>query len=144
MIKNLGDTFFLGGVGEDIFGESYRAQIARQDPVNKHLLMKFLREYIHWHETNGKFYDGYQHDKRKLHFLSAMRWAWAGAGVSFAAIIINPNFTSKFQSFYLRKFSCLLFGLIGYHWGRKKMDYHMLNMMLKMHDYLPLEVKRAL
>ena len=73
-----------------------------------------------------------------------MRYFWAAAGVSFAAIIVNPNFTSKFQSFYLRKFSCVFFGLIGYHWGRKKHDFQLLNMMLKMHDYFPLEIKRAL
>ena len=50
MIKGVGDLFFLGGVGEDIFGETYTARIARPDPTNKYLLMKMLREYITWHE----------------------------------------------------------------------------------------------
>jgi hypothetical protein len=44
----------------------------------------------------------------------------------------------------LRKISVLGFGLIGYAWGRKKQDFHLLNMLLKMHDYFPLEIKRAL
>lgn len=46
MIKGTGDAFFLGGVGEDIFGETYAARIATRDPTNKYLLMKMLREYI--------------------------------------------------------------------------------------------------
>ena len=40
MIKGTGDVIFPGGIGEDIYGEPYRAQIAFLDPVNKHLLMK--------------------------------------------------------------------------------------------------------
>ncbi len=50
MLKGVGDYFFIGGVGEDIFGETFAARIARQDDVNKYLLMKMLREYIQWHE----------------------------------------------------------------------------------------------
>ncbi len=143
MLKGPGDLLYLGGVGEDIFGETYAARIARKDHENKYLLMKMLKEYIHWHEQNHRFYDGYQSDKSKLHFLSAAKWAWAFGGFCFAGTIINPNFTSK-SSFYMRKFNVLLFAGIFYAWGRKKEDYHMLNMMLKMHDYFPLEIKRAL
>jgi hypothetical protein len=40
MIKSSGDLFFLGGVGEDVFGETFAGRIARPDPVNKHLLFK--------------------------------------------------------------------------------------------------------
>jgi len=29
MLKGTGDLLFLGGVGEDIFGETYSARIAR-------------------------------------------------------------------------------------------------------------------
>ena len=59
MIKSTGDLFFHGGFGEDIFGETYAARIAKRDEPNKYLLMKMLREYIQWHEKNGKFYEGY-------------------------------------------------------------------------------------
>jgi hypothetical protein len=66
MIKGVGDLFFLGGVGEDIFGETYTARIAMKDPTNKFLLMKMLKEYITWHENNHHFYKDYESDKRKL------------------------------------------------------------------------------
>ena len=46
MLKSTGDLLFLGGVGEDIFGETYAARIIRPDPENKYLLMKMLRNYI--------------------------------------------------------------------------------------------------
>lgn len=143
MLKGPGDLFFLGGVGEDIFGETYTARIARQDNNNKYLLLKMLRNYIQWHEANGRFYDGYESDKSRLKVLSGMKWAYAGAGVVFAGTIINPNFTAR-TSFYLRKVNIVLWALIGYHWGRKKQDYQLLNMLLKMNDYFPLEIKRAM
>ena len=72
-----------------------------------------------------------------------MKWLWAFGGFTFAATVVNPNFTAR-SSFYFRKINVVLFALVGYHWGRKKQDYHLLNMMLKMHDYFPLEIKRAL
>jgi len=143
MLKGAGDLFFLGGVGEDIFGETYTARIARQDHENKYLLIKMLRNYIQWHETNGRFYEGYDSDKSHLKMLGAMKWAYGFGGFVFAGTIINPNFTAK-SSFYLRKVNVVLWALIGYSWGRKKQDYHLLNMMLKMNDYFPLEIKRAL
>jgi hypothetical protein len=79
-----------------------------------------------------------------MQVLGAAKWGWTLGGVAFAGMVINPNFTSKYSAFYLRKFSVVFFGLIGYHWGRKKEDFHLLNMLLKMHDYFPLEVKRAM
>ena len=143
MLKGAGDLFFTGGVGEDVFGETYAGRIARQDHDNKYLLIKMLREYIQWHEKNGRFYDEYSSDRTKLQFLGTMKYVWAFGGFCFAGTIINPNFTSK-SSFYMRKFNVLFLATIGYAWGRKKQDYHLLNMMLKMHDYFPLEIKRAL
>ena len=134
----------LGGAGEDIFGETYSARIASLDQSNRYLLMKMMREYVQWHEKNGRFYDNYDYDKKKLQVLSGLKWVWGLAGVGFAGIVVNPNFTSKFGAYYLRKISVVSFALIFYHFGRKKQDYHMLNMMLKMHDYFPLEVKRAM
>ncbi len=119
MLKGTGDLLYLGGVGEDIFGETYAARIARPDPENKYLLTKMLREYIQWHEKNARFYDGYEADKKKLLFLGASKWAWGFAGFCFAGTIINPNFTSK-SSFYMRKVNVVLWALIGYAWGRKK------------------------
>ena len=119
MLKGPGDLLFLGGVGEDIFGETYAARIARPDPENKYLLMKMLRNYIQWHEANGRFYDGYESDKSYLKFLSASKYAYGLGGFCFAATIINPNFTQR-SSFYFRKVNVVLWALIGYAWGRKK------------------------
>lgn len=59
MIKSATDHFFTGGFGEDIFGETYSARIAIPDESNKYLLMQMLRDYINWHEKNGRFYDNY-------------------------------------------------------------------------------------
>lgn len=143
MLKATGDLFFLGGVGEDVFGETYAGRIAKADDQNKFLLMKMLRSYISWHEQNGRFYDNYDNDKSKLAALSRRKYMWGFTGFVFAGTIINPNFTAK-SSFYLRKINVVLWALIGYHWGRKKQDFHLLNMMLKMNDYFPLEIKRAL
>ena len=120
MIKGVGDLFYLGGVGEDIFGESYTGRIARKDPTNKYLLLKQLQEYVRWHEQNGRFYDEYSYDKKKLRVLGLMKWAWAAGGVCFAGIIVNPNFTSKYGAFYLRKISVVFWGTVFYAYGRKK------------------------
>ena len=38
MSVSLGDMMFLGGVGADIFGETHRAQIYKEDKVNHMLL----------------------------------------------------------------------------------------------------------
>ena len=143
MMKSTGDLLFLGGVGEDIFGETYTARIAKKDNENKYLLIKMVRDYIRWHETNHRFYEGYDSDKAYLKFLGTTKYGWGAAGFVFAATVINPNFTSK-SSFYMRKMNVVLWAMIGYHWGRKKQDFHLLNMMLKMNDYFPLEIKRAL
>ena len=58
-------------------------------------------------------------------------------------MVVNPNFTAR-HSFYLRKFNVVLFATVGYAWGRKKQDQVLWHMLLKMNDYFPLEVKRAL
>ena len=66
MLKGTWDLLFFEGVGDDVFGETYTARIAGQDPENKYLLINMLREYIMWYEQNARFYDGYLQDKQKL------------------------------------------------------------------------------
>jgi hypothetical protein len=100
MLKGVSDLLYTGGVGEEIFGETYIGRIARQDYDNKYLLTKMHREYIKWHEKNASFYDNYDYEKKKLYFLGAMKYAWAFGGFVFAGTIINPNFTSK-SSIYM-------------------------------------------
>ena len=48
-----------------------------------------------------------------------MSCLYAMAGVAFAGIVFNPNFTSR-NSWYLRKLTPIFFGAIGFQWGRKK------------------------
>ena len=39
---------FFGGMGSDIFGETFTGQMEVNDPVNDYLRNKYLREYMHW------------------------------------------------------------------------------------------------
>ena len=71
------------------------------------------------------------------------KWAWTGVGFCFAAMVVNPNFTHR-QSYYLRRLWPVVFAGIGYQWGRKIESHNMLCTMVRMHEYLPLEVKRAM
>ena len=75
-----------------------------------------------------------------LHY---QKWAIVLASVSFAAVIINPNFTQR-RSYYMRKIIPFTFGLIGYQYGYRCENLHMTNMLLQMNDYLPIEVRRAM
>ena len=64
-------------------------------------------------------------------------------GAGFAALIINPNYTSH-TSTYMRRLNVFIGAGTGYFWGKKKRDQHHLVMQLRVHDYLPHEVKMAL
>ena len=44
----------------------------------------------------------------------------------------------------MRKISIFAFSIIGYNFGARYADDQTCMMMLKMNDYLPLEIKRAL
>ena len=65
------------------------------------------------------------------------------AGFSFAAIVINPNYTRR-RSWYIKKMNCVLFGLIGTQWAIKLQNEAILELMLRNYDYFPHEVKRTL
>ena len=56
------DGFFMGGVGSDIFGETFTARNLNQDLVNDYLLKKYFREYIEWQRTNHRFHDNFESD----------------------------------------------------------------------------------
>ena len=141
--QRFSDRLFPSSQGEEIFGEVDRAQITRVDPVNKQLFITMMKDYLQYHEKNFRFYDDYEADKASLYRKRTLKWVYAFTGVLFAAAVVNPNFTSK-RSFYLRKINCALWGSIFFAWGQKKEDYHTLNMSMRMNDYFPHEVKRAL
>ena len=44
----------------------------------------------------------------------------------------------------MRKLNPILWGAIGLQWGVKKEGDHLTNMMLRMNDYFPFEVRRCL
>lgn len=142
MFQGLRDVLFPMGFGSDLFGEQFSARIGFKDDNNKYLFMQMTRDYLRWHETNHRFYDGYKEDKQNLHFRRLVTNFYGVAGFCFAAIVINPNFTSK-SSFYLRKINCVLLAYTFYAWGKKREDQLLQNMLLKMNDYFPLEIKRA-
>ena len=137
------DGIFLGGVGADVFGEHNAARNAFPDKTNDFLRNKYLAEYINWHRENHRFYEGFESDFQKQKLLRYQTWAFALGSAAFAAIVINPNFTQR-RSYYARKLIPFGFGLVGYQYGRRSESIALTNMMLQMHDYLPLEVKRTL
>ena len=134
---------FLGGMGSDIYGETWTAQVERSDPVNDYLSRKLLREYIKYQLANKGLYEGAEKDFKGLRATSALKFFYAGLGGAFAATIINPNFTKR-RSWYVRKFNIGLFGLIAFQYGLRQENEKRFMFMMKCHDYFPLEVKRTL
>jgi len=63
--------------------------------------------------------------------------------VLFAGCVINPNFIRR-RSYYAKKISIGVWGMVGFSLGKRYYDDQILLTMLKMNDYFPLEIKRAL
>ena len=137
------DGIFMGGIGSDVFGEPNAARNEHKDSVNDFLRTKYLKEYLQWHKTNARFYDGFDSDLTKYKLLGYQKWAMVMSSVAFAAVVINPNFTQR-RSFYMRKFVPFMFGLVAYQYGYRCENVQLTNMLLQMNDYLPLEVKRTM
>lgn len=72
-----------------------------------------------------------------------MRWITGGMGALFALTVYNPNFTMR-RSWYVRKFTVIVFSGIGWSFSNKQYVDSVNNCYLRMHDYFPLEIKRAL
>ena len=64
-------------------------------------------------------------------------------GALFALTVVNPNYVKR-RSWYLRKINLGIFGAIGYNFAARYQEDQITMTLLKMNDYLPLEVKRAL
>ena len=45
-----------------------------------------------------------------------LTYGYALGGATFAAMVFNPNFTKR-NSWYLRKFTVVFFGVIAAQWG---------------------------
>ena len=103
-----------------------------------------LKNYVDWKVSNGGgFHPTFEQDRNRIWWLHKYQFIGAGVGVLFAGCVINPNFIRR-RSYYAKKFSIGLWGLIGFSLAKKYYDDQMLFTMLKMNDYLPLEIKRAL
>ena len=136
------EKYYPGGINEDVLSPGGLGRLSHKDSTNSKLLTALMKEYIRWHELNHHFHDTYQQDKRNLRLLSVVPALTGGLGIAFAAIVINPNMTSR-NSYYLRKINAGLFGMVFFFFGAKKYGQQKEQLVLKMHDYLPLEVKRA-
>ena len=117
------DGFFLGGVGSDIFGETYTARVLIQDHVNDFLLRKYMREYCDWQRENHRFHDNFESDRFKDKLNWYKKWGYTFGGIAFAAIVINPNFTRR-RAWYARKAIPLLTGVIAYQYGYANENKH--------------------
>tara|TARA_B110000503_G_scaffold123810_1_gene189740 strand:+ start:265 stop:492 length:228 start_codon:yes stop_codon:yes gene_type:complete len=71
------------------------------------------------------------------------KYAGAGAGVLFAGTVINPNFLRR-RSWYGKKMMIGWCGVVGYAFAHRYFEDQILFTMLKMNDYMPMEIKRAL
>ena len=88
--------------GIDVYGDPRSNRPKFNDHLNSYMFNNMIKEYVNWHETNHRFYDNFKKDKTYNKFLYFMQYAWAGVGLCFAGMVINPNYTSP-RSFYLRK-----------------------------------------
>ena len=113
------------------------------DPMNKDLFLKMLGNYYKWQAKNGQFHPTFQSDYNKMNRMYYYQYLSAGCGVLFAGTVWNPNFVKR-RSWYMRKIAIFSWALIGYGFGRRYYEDHITFTMLKMNDYFPMEIKRAL
>ena len=103
-----------------------------------------LRNYVTQHLAAGyKFHPEYESDASYCRTLKRMAYMGGIAGVVFAATVVNPNYLSR-RSYYLRKIQCVLWGTIGYNLVNRYYEDQVTFTMLRMNDYFPMEIKRAL
>ena len=142
------DTFFsrhfqTPGIGEDVFGAEFAGREKIYDKMNKDLFLKMLRNHVQWQRQHGRFHEEFDRDLSELNRSWSMQYVYAGLGVLFAGAVWNPNFVNR-RSFYMKKITPLVWGLIGFNFGRRFYEDQITFTMLRMNDYFPLEVKRAL
>ena len=61
-----------------------------------------------------KFHDNFEKDVSTINFYKNMRYAGAAGGIVFAGTVWNPNYVKR-TSFYARKFSIIIWGLVGFN-----------------------------
>ena len=126
-----------------MFGAEFAGREIIYDSMNKDLFLKMLKNYNQWQYKNGQFHPGFDSDYSKLKRLSYYTYVGFFFGVMFAGTVWNPNFVKR-RSWWMRKFSLIGFGYVGMSLAQRYYEDQITNMMLKMNDYFPLEIKRAL
>ena len=130
-------------LSEATFGDPGPGRRRRRDPRNKAYFQKLFFRYIDWQQANGKFYEGFEYDRTKAKMLFFYQYGLGALGVLFAGMIFNPVYTGP-RAFYLRKINLALFFILFSAYGRKVRMDHTSMMLLRMNDYLPVEVRRAI
>ena len=77
-----------------------------------------LNNYYRWQQNNGKFHPTFETDYSRLNRYKYYQYVGAGAGIMFAGTVWNPNFVNR-RSWYMRKVSIALWGLIGFNFARR-------------------------
>ena len=143
MFTTFRDYITPGSLGIDVYGDPCSNRIKFEDDLNRYMFNNMIREYIKWHEENHRFYDGYEKDRSTLNYYAYSRYFWAFVGFTFVGMVINPNYTGP-KAFYMRKFNALFGAICGYSYGNRNYNNQMTYMNIRMLDYFPMEVKRAL
>jgi hypothetical protein len=108
------DGIWLSGIGSDIFGERASARLLHTDKANDYLMTMYLTQYFQRARQTGNLHKDFETDLNRLWYADKFYKPLYGLiGVVFAGIIFNPNYTSR-HSFYLRKFTPIFFGTLGY------------------------------
>ena len=108
--------WFMDGYGGDIFGEEGPARHVPNDWINKFMRDKLLAEWFTNARKANRLHPDFDADLNRIWWTKNVhKWIYVSMGVAFAGIIFNPNYTSR-HSFYLRKFTPIFFGAIGYQW----------------------------
>ena len=111
--------------------------------MNKDLFLQTLRNYVKWQRSNGTFHSEFEKDLKRLQWANQRQYVCAAGGILFAGTVWNPNFVKR-RSWYMRKIAIFGWSIVGYNLGRRYYEDHVTKTMLRMNDYFPLEVKRAL
>ena len=126
-----------------MFGEEFHGREIVNDPMNRDLFVRMLRSYNFWHLRHHHFHPEFSKDLQWISRLEICQYLGAFAGIMFAGTVWNPNYVKR-RSWYMRKFAIVAWGSIGWMFFKRYHDDQVTNTMLKMYDYYPLEVKRAL
>ncbi len=133
---------FKRAMSEDVFCESSGRELVA-DYQNRHLFPRMFKNYLDEHKQHQALYPEFEADQARLRHYKRMMYVYGAIGGLFALTVWNPNFIRR-RAWYMKKISFATWALIGYQYGRKFYQDELTFTLLKLHDYLPYEAKRAL